>query len=665
MAFLAKYPQAKLFPARWGFSRKAGKHTHVPLVKWSTKSSSDPGTIRGWLEDDPDIYACVALGQSGLFVLDADSKGEKRGPEELLALELEHGDLPETLLVATPSGDGSHRYFLGECQTGANRFAPGLDSAVMVPVPGSNAVGKGRYRIVQDLPIAEAPTWLRDLAGRRVEKSAAPAVGDDKPHNVEQAIRYLVDRAPEAIEGQGGDATAYKVACIVRDYGISETLCGELLLEHYAEKCLPFDADWLLSKVESAYRYATGAAGKNTPEAAFADVEIERPRQIARRLVPGEMDFTNMKPREWILGTRYIKEFTTLTVAPGGGSKSTLVMEELLSVALNMELTGMRVHRPGAVWIMNSEDPEAELERRIKAVFDHFKIPIPAEGYPNIHASGSEFEFHLAGLDNKGRLVIYEEHVAEIEEYIRENNIILWSLDPWVRVHQANENDNAAMDRLMSIVAGICRRTGSACAIVHHTRKGADVQGNADAVRGASALVSAARIADTVTVMSEKEAKKLGVPIPRREFYVRLDGAKANLRPPASDTNWFLRVDVRLATGDHIGVLEPTRLEPIEEEAELDKTIAQLLALEIPVGTRVSVNAAATLLVEKHGKKMIDEKGKQLAARTVAGYLPDIFKAPVEVGQVSIVFVVEKTRGTNASKFLSVSAAKNGDDNVL
>lgn len=284
MAFLSKFPQAKLFPAVWGWSEKQKGMTHCPLVAWSVKSSSDPEQIRKWLEGRPKRYACIALAQSNHSVLDVDNKKGKDGSKRLMDLELENEDLPDTMVASTPSGDGRHYHFTGSCALGANKFGLGLDSAVMVPVPGSNAVGKGEYKIIKDVPAAPIPEWLKRLAGEKktkADREEAPAVDTDLEHNVERVISYL-QNAPEAIEGAGGDHTAYTVACKVRDFGVSENTAVELMHEYYADRCSPYDADWIEAKVANAYQYAQKPIGSSTAEAAFQDVEA--PEQTADTL---------------------------------------------------------------------------------------------------------------------------------------------------------------------------------------------------------------------------------------------------------------------------------------------------------------------------------------------------------------------------------------------
>ena len=105
----------------------------------------------------------------------------------------------------------------------------------MTPLPGVYAPGKGHYGPLNGGPFAPLPQWVIDRAGRPLEKDPAldiPACELDLPTNINLAINYLINLAPEAIEGQGGDPTAYSVACRVRDLGISEAMCEDLMIEH-------------------------------------------------------------------------------------------------------------------------------------------------------------------------------------------------------------------------------------------------------------------------------------------------------------------------------------------------------------------------------------------------------------------------------------------------
>ncbi len=95
------------------------------------------------------------------------------------------------------------------------------------------------------------------LARPRYRKATATEsdIELDQPANIEAAWQYLVERAPIAVEGSRGDATTYKVCCVVvRDYALSEAKAIELLAT-WNEGCRP---PWSLAELEEKVRRGTG-----------------------------------------------------------------------------------------------------------------------------------------------------------------------------------------------------------------------------------------------------------------------------------------------------------------------------------------------------------------------------------------------------------------------
>ena len=54
-----------------------------------------------------------------------------------------------------------------------------------------------------------------------------------------RATRFLKEFAKPAVQDHKGDQRTWQTACDVRDMGISRELCGELMWEHYNERCSP------------------------------------------------------------------------------------------------------------------------------------------------------------------------------------------------------------------------------------------------------------------------------------------------------------------------------------------------------------------------------------------------------------------------------------------
>lgn len=137
-------------------------------------------------------------------------------------------------------------------------------------------------------PLAELPPWLADLLAHKTNaapQGQTPAVELDEPSNIAWTIHYLTHDAPPSIEGRGGEATTLQVAAVLKDRGISEFKCVELMNEFYniMPTCDPLwsmDAapaeDLLPVKVHNAYTYlVANAPGAGTAEAEFAGEPVE------------------------------------------------------------------------------------------------------------------------------------------------------------------------------------------------------------------------------------------------------------------------------------------------------------------------------------------------------------------------------------------------------
>ena len=271
-----------------------------------------------------------------MIVVDCDVKGGKPGLASYVDL-----DLPgDTLAVRTPTG-GVHYYLHGPSTRNRASIAPGVDVRSFhgyVLAPGSRLApgvyntcpAGGEYSLWQDALMEDCPAhFVEQIGAPRERQSANPLVELDSEANVALAIEFLEDRAELAVEGEGGDHTTYAAACGVRDYGVSEDLCYELMLDHYNDRCdPPWEPDHLRVKVENAYTYGSNAPGVKSPEHIFEGVEIPepeyRPRQRGKAIWAGDnIDFD----QEWLLFERMPKVGTAMVVAPSGAGKTFLAYE--------------------------------------------------------------------------------------------------------------------------------------------------------------------------------------------------------------------------------------------------------------------------------------------------------------------------------------------------
>jgi hypothetical protein len=166
----------------------------------------------------------------------------------------------------------------------------------------------------------------------------------------------------------------------------------------------------------------------------------------------------------------------------------------------------------------------------------------------------------------------------ELEEMIADLRPEAVWLDPFVELHGAEENDNTAVRAVMARFRLMARTHTMGLGILFHTRKGPATPGDPDAIRGASAIVGAGRIALTVTVMSQEEADTLGIRKENRRDFFRVDDAKKNYSR-VEDAEWFERVEYQLDNGDRVAVptpwFPPTHAIAQDTMLELERMIAQ------------------------------------------------------------------------------------------
>jgi hypothetical protein len=270
-AHLERFPTDYLFPL-------AKLSKHPPLLKkmlWEN-CSNDIAQLRKWDKMFPGCNWGIALRRSRLIVADVDVSKGKPGRSTYELLDMLH-EWPPTSRVRSPSG-GLHAIYTGQHVMKVNGFGPAIDSPNYIVCAGMPVKDGGRYRYINELPRAEAPSWFYKVLAPRPRDNAVNAreavVELDQPHNVAEAVYYLQHDAKPAIEGAGGEYRTFLTAMNLRDLGVSEDCALGLMLEHYnvEPKCSPiWDYDGLKQKVANGYAYASlGAIGGDTAEADFA-----------------------------------------------------------------------------------------------------------------------------------------------------------------------------------------------------------------------------------------------------------------------------------------------------------------------------------------------------------------------------------------------------------
>jgi hypothetical protein len=296
-------------------------------------------------------------------------------------------------------------------------------------------------------------------------------------------------------------------------------------------------------------------------------------------------DCATIAPRQWLYGKHLIRGFVSVTVAPSGVGKSTLVMAESLAMVSGRALLhGVAPAGALNVWIWNGEDPIDELNRRIAATAMYYGIrreKCPGNLFVN---SGRDTQIIVAETVKFGA-VIARPVIDAIKATIKANKIDVLIIDPFVSSHRVSENDNNAIDAVAREWAGVANATKCAIELVHHSRKTSGAEVTIEDARGASALISAARSARVLNAMTPDDAAKAGVEHHRQ--YFRVDNGKSSMAAPNDKATWFHLQSVELGNGerfgegDHVGVATEWKLpNPLDQVSVADLRAVQAIIAE-------------------------------------------------------------------------------------
>jgi len=244
---------------------------------WLHHASNNPKIVEELFRRNPNMNWGACSGPH-FVILDLDVGFGKNGEAALFALEMEHGELPDTFKVRTPSGGIHILLHVPHAVTNAHNFPDGIDvrgGHGYVVGPGSKLVEglckskdtPGEYTHIEGSldNIAHAPDWV-------IERLNTPGADDvnhdvslcdwDLEQNLNLARNFLETRDP-AIEGHGGDGWTVNTAAFMRDYGLSEEMALKIFVETgWNDRCEPpWPLNELALKIRNGYRYSENRPG--------------------------------------------------------------------------------------------------------------------------------------------------------------------------------------------------------------------------------------------------------------------------------------------------------------------------------------------------------------------------------------------------------------------
>jgi hypothetical protein len=597
-----------------------------PLTRHGFKdASTDSIQIIGWWNQWPSALIGMPTGEAtGIAVIDLDHKpnsaGQPRNGSAALG-EITQGETwGDTVEVRTPTG-GRHIWFQHrpgfKCSTndelGIDVRAEG--GYVCVP-PSAGYIFENPPGL---FPVIDAPDFLVPVLRDGTRQKPAPA--PQLPH--------------QAAVGQSTDETRPEdVAAVLAqfwnpdDYQDWSTAAlamhslpgGREIWMEWAARSPKFDA----AENDKKWRQTVPSKGitarsilARAPKAMLSDMGKSRyPTGPTPRIFSGEFSTGNgqgtentgsggqsgaaeisaietlsewgddpkgIQPRPWIVPGLLIRRLTSVLAAPGGTGKSLLTTQQAIAVCIGMEWGGWKPVEACKALLVNAEDDHDELMRRIYSASKVMGVdPRSLNGRLHIAKDPRSIVVAKTGRD---KIVSATPLVDAIKVTLTSLGISVIFVDPFTETFEGDENSNSEVKWAAAIWRDIARDCNCAVQLVHHTKKYAkDMAGDADASRGAGALVNSARIASTLFSMSEAEAATMDVPQDKRHLYVRFDDAKANLSLITNQAKWFEKVSHELGNGDSVGVLKPWKPPGMFEGVSIE-TINEVLA-ELDAGQK-------------------------------------------------------------------------------
>lgn len=622
------------------------------IPRFPVAATTDPAQIDAWWNERPDCN--VGVCTTGFVVVDIDVK---KGPHALAAFRELGGDF-NTFTVKTPTG-GYHCYYVGpDSQLAVDTPAPGIDIRShhgFVVGPGSvtskinEGCVDGTYTVENFAPLAPVPLAveiaLRPPGDVRQRDDTAER---DIPYNIENA-KVALQTALPAIAGQGGNDATYRLcAKIVRDFALTPETAYQLLLSHWNERCIPpWSHGELFAIIQHADAYGTGDLGKGSPDRTFGTVTVPPQPEIVQTpavqvyqplgvYMGNALPAAQQTARPWKVEKLLMNGEVTVLGGVGAAGKSMFQLACAAHFAVGKDFGPFKLKMHGfplRTLIYNGEDDTQEQSRRLLAVCQQFQLD-----YDHVRAN-------IAFMDDRqGELTLVSaphnvvQYNAQAVNFVidtartQEADILMF--DPFVNLHACNENDNTQMRFLVTALKNIGRETNAAVLVAHHTGKGGNgrEKGDADAFRGAGAIINSARLAILISSLTENDRAQFGIKPKNAKDFMRLDVGKVNMfRKDGEALAWLKWETVKHFAGDLIGV--PTLALMDKRKADQDADIARI----IRDAMRASGSGAITRSAAAKAIKASDHVLSNLSESGLRNIIDAAFENPLDVDDDTLV----------------------------
>ncbi|PQA79816.1 hypothetical protein C5F52_28445 [Limnohabitans sp. TS-CS-82] len=218
----------------------------------------------------------------------------------------------------------------------------------------------------------------------------------------------------------------------------------------------------------------------------------------------------------------------TLVTGVGASSKSMLLKQMAIAVAIGRDFLGLSVPTPGKAVLILAEDTSEDAHRSLDAIFQGMNLTDDeiTLAQKRLHV------FAAAGMDC---VIVNENDASERLEKLLAfvsslGDVRLIGLDPAIALSRGRELDEMAQRDLANAVERIAITSRAAVLVISHAAK--SIQSRQEITshssRGSGAITDAFRLEILMRVMTEREARDFRIPEEFRFRYVRMQVTKAN-----------------------------------------------------------------------------------------------------------------------------------------
>ena len=446
---------------------------------WKSGATADHDIISDWLEKTNLNYG-VCPGPTKA-IIDLDAKDNQSGVTNFFRLEADQDFddiISSTFTVKTASG-GLHLYMNVPYEVGnSHSFPENIDvRGVHGYVVGPGCEFKGNpYYVTQNVEIQEAPDWVMTRMkkpGERDENPTEPLFELDTQSAINRALEHLSKRAG-ALEGYGGNDHTYATAALLKDLGISEDKCLDLLLipHGWNSRCEPpWDVGELALIITNAYKYGQkqpGSKGAGTASEMFGTVDAEEDAEvyqedrfanIRKLMFKGDLLSKRKEKREMIIPGWLPAHGFTAFLAQRGGGKTTIMFDMAMRIACNMDWHDLPIAENRTAVYLCGEDDVGIQEQQKAWIMRHQEIPDPDRFMAFVG---------IVDLMSMDSTKMWTEFLME---EVKDKKVVLF-LDTWQRASsRGGQNNDEDMQNAVHHVEAMCKSLNGPGVVAFHPPK--------------------------------------------------------------------------------------------------------------------------------------------------------------------------------------------------